>query len=387
MKLRALVKTGKERSGEGLLLAFLMCSPALSYGQTVDSQSTLSSSVSSSCSNLGHLADPFGSSTTITPSIQKSPCANHSIQQTLVVNGITRTFMLYVPGNYRPGKSALVIALHGRGENVADMESGSHLDDKSNEEGFAVAYPVGLADDAFGLADWNYFYSPFYLNGPDDVGFFRAIIDALGVQLHPDQRRIYLAGGSAGGFMAQRAGVELSDRLAAIAVVEGGIFVLGPTTPPSVPPVAAPVSVLLLKGDQDAANQYCGAVFPTFGLTEASADQDFDYWTGSSANQCSDVDPAAQLCLSVGVGDAQANVTPGIPSALTRKQGLSCKQHTAVRLYRLLGGQDFWNLNPMNVPGKVPFSPDLDARTGVTTNDIIWKFFEDHPKKDGYEQE
>ena len=180
--------------------------------------------------------------------------------------------------------------------------------------------------------------------------------------------------------MAQRAGVELSDRVAAIAVVEGGIFVFAPGSPQSVPAAAEPISVLLLKGDQDAANQYCGAVFPTFGVTEASADQDFDYWTGDSANRCSDVKPATPLCLSIGVGDAQANVTPGTPSSLVSKKAMSCKRHSTVRLYRLLGGQDIWNLNPMNIPGQVPFNPELNEHTGITTNQILWKFFDAHPK-------
>src|SRR5258707_6876130 len=174
------------------------------------------------------------------------------------------------------------------------MESCSHLEDKANREGFAVACTVGFVD-SFGTADWNYFYDPFFIDGPDDVGFLRAIIDTLQAQIHPDRRRIYVAGGSAGGFMAQRAGVELSDRVAAIGVVEGGIFVFAPSSPQTVPSAAAPISVLLLKGDQDVANQYLGAVFPTFGGTEARADQDFDYWTGAAANQCAEIEPAAPL--------------------------------------------------------------------------------------------
>ena len=388
MNKRAPEKTGSGmgRSGKALLLAFLLCSAASSYGQSVTSESTPSRPVSSDCRGFGQLASVFGSPAAATSSPRKPACGRTSIQQTVVVNGVTRTFMLYVPDSYRPGESALIIALHGRGQSVADMESGSHLDDKANQEGFAVAYPVGFVD-AFGTADWNYFYDPFFVNGPDDVSFLRDVIDTLQAQIHPDRRRIYVAGGSAGGFMVQRAGVELSDRVAAIGVVEGGIFVFGPNSPQSVPPAAAPISVVLLKGDQDVANQYCGAVFPTFGVTEASADQDFDYWTSAAANQCAEIEPAAPLCLSVGVGDAQANVTPGMPSSLTMKKGSSCKRHTAVRLYRLLGGQDVWNPNPMNIPGNVPFNPDLNAHTGVTTNDILWKFFSEHPKRDKEEDE
>src|ERR1700736_2432774 len=255
------VKTrAPEKSGSGIggwkapLLALLLCSTAPSYGQSVTSESAPSYPASSDCNGFEQLAGVFGSSATATSRTPKSACGHASTQQTVVVNGVTRTFMLYVPDNYQPSESALIIALHGRGQSVADMESGSHLDDKANQEGFAVAYPVGFVD-AFGTANWNYFYDPFFVNAPDDVSFLRTLIDTLQAQIHPDRRRIYVAGGSAGGFMVQRAAVELSDRVAAVGVVEGGLFVFAPNSPQSVPSAAAPISVLFLKGDQDVANQ------------------------------------------------------------------------------------------------------------------------------------
>jgi poly(3-hydroxybutyrate) depolymerase len=308
-----------------------------------------------------------------------------SVEQSIEVNGVSRTYRLYVPRSYVPGESALIIAFHGRGGGGpgSAMEQFSNLDEKADREGFAVAYLNGLVD-ATGTLNWNYFYDPFFTTGPDDVGFTREVIDSLQARIHPDRRRIFVTGTSAGGFMAQRAGVELSDRVAAIGVVEGGLFVFAPNSPQAVPPAVAPISVLMLKGDQDPNNQYCGAVFPTFGITEATADQDFEYWTGSSANRCSRVDVHAPLCKSVGVGDANAIVTPGTPSNIVTKEATDCKRDTEVKVYRLLGGLDQWNQQPMNVPGQIPFNPDLDARSGVTTNDILWKFFESHPKREDH---
>jgi poly(3-hydroxybutyrate) depolymerase len=306
-----------------------------------------------------------------------------SVEQSIDVNGVTRTYLLYIPRSYEPGESALIVVFHGRGAGGpgSAMEQATHLDEKADREGFAVAYLDGLVD-ATGTLDWNYYYDPFFVTGPDDVSFTREVIDSLQRRIHPDRRRIFVTGTSAGGYMAQRAGVELSDRVAAIGVVEGGIFVFTPSNPQSVPPAAEPISVLMLKGDQDPSNQYCGAVFPTFGITESTTDQDFEYWTGPSADRCSRVDVHAPFCLSVGVGDANANVTPGTPSNVVEKVATECKGDTEVKVYRLLGGLDQWNLQPMNIPGQTPFNPDLDSRTGVTTNDILWKFFESHPKRD-----
>jgi poly(3-hydroxybutyrate) depolymerase len=321
------------------------------------------------------------------PSTNDTGGDHGSVPESINVNGVTRTYLLYIPRCFEPKRSALIIALHGRGGGGpgSAMEQYSRLDEKADTEGFAIAYLDGLVD-ATGTVNWNYFYDPFFVNGPDDVGFVRAVIDSLRATLRLDRRRIYVAGTSAGGFMAQRVGVELSDRVAAIGVVQGNLFVDLPNSPQR-PALKAPISVLMLKGDQDPNNQYCGAVFPTFGIVEASADQDFDYWTGPSADACENVHPDRLLCLSVGVGNAQAVVTPGTPSSLVHKAGTACRRNTEVQLYRLLGGLDYWNLNRMNVPDRVPYNRDLNERTGITTNDILWKFFDEHPKGEGEEGE
>jgi poly(3-hydroxybutyrate) depolymerase len=360
------------RAGGAVLLTVLIAGGACIMAQSV----AVASMVGSPFTGLA-LAIPQNASTSTSRPV------GEAIQKSIDVNGVTRTFLLYLPHNYRLYESALIIALHGRGGGGpgAAMEQSSKLDEKADREGFAIAYLDGLPD-ATGTLNWNYLYDLFFVNGPDDVSFVREVIDSLQTSIHPDRRRIYATGTSAGGFMAQRVGVELSGRVAAIGVVEGGLFVYTPSSPQTVPNAAAPISVLFLKGDKDPNNQYCGAVFPTFGIVEASSDQDFAYWTGASADRCSNVHRSGPLCESVGVGDAQGNVTPGTPSSLVTQEATDCEGKTEVKFYRLLGGVDQWNLNPMNIPGVVPFNPDLDVRTGTTTNDILWNFFEEHPKHD-----
>jgi poly(3-hydroxybutyrate) depolymerase len=70
----------------------------------------------------------------------------------------------------------------------------------------------------------------------------------------------------------------------------------------------------------------------------------------------------------------------GQTTDVVTKSATHCKDDTEVKVYRLIGGADTWNQNPMNVPGQIPFNPDLNRYTGVTTNDILWKFFVEHPK-------
>ena len=51
-----------------------------------------------------------------------------------------------------------------------------------------------------------------------------------------------------------------------------------------------------------------------------------------------------------------------------------------MQYYRIEGGVHQWYTIPMNVVGRTPYNPDFNASTGVTTNDILWKFFAGHPK-------
>jgi poly(3-hydroxybutyrate) depolymerase len=162
--------------------------------------------------------------------------------------------------------------------------------------------------------------------------------------------------------MSQRLGVQLSDLVAAIGVVEGGLFYAATNRPP-VPPAVAPTSVLILHGDQDRTVLYCGTT------TQASQDQTFNYWAGPS-DGCSRFDTGEPLC------DSQGNIT-----AVVEKTASSCSANTEVKFYRLIGGTHTWYTVPMNVPGQPPFNPDFDATTGITTRDILWNFFATHPKQ------
>ena len=128
------------------------------------------------------------------------------------------------------------------------------------------------------------------------------------------------------------------------------------------------------------ANFYCGAVFTQFNVVMSTADQDFSYWMGPAANRCARVDTTAPFCSSVGIVGPQST-TLGQPTAVVEKEARGCKDDVEVKVYRLIGGVDQWNLGAMNVPEQAPYNPDLDAHSGVTTNDILWKFFARHPKR------
>jgi polyhydroxybutyrate depolymerase len=279
--------------------------------------------------------------------------------QSLSINGVTRTYLLHVPANFQKSSSALVVVLHGSGGDGLGMEIGTGFSKLADQAGFAVAYPDGLLESNGGQTDWAYFFNDFN----DDVDFFRQLINTTQASVGPDPKRIYVTGLSSGALMSHRLGVQLSDLVAGIGVIEGALFNNASVNSPPVPPVLAPTSVLILHGDQDKTVLYCGTP------VDASQEQSFNYWSGNSADSCSRFDTPDALC------DGQGNIT-----AVVEKDATNCSGGTEVKFYKLIGGIHTWYTVPMNVSGQVPFNPDFNSNTGITTTDILWNFFATHPK-------
>jgi polyhydroxybutyrate depolymerase len=286
---------------------------------------------------------------------------------------ITRTYVLYVPAGFQPGTGALVVALHGAGENGEYYAGYSELNDTADQDGFAVVYPEALPIEDAALdnpTNWNYFFADTEYDygeypGPDDESFIRQLITSLQTSLQPDPKRIYVTGLSSGGFMAQRVAVDLSDLVAAAGVISGSLSEAAATSTETVPNSKQPVSILLLQGDADTSVPYCGgASFP--GVVLASQDTTFDYWSGASGDVCANIDTTAPLC------DDSGN-----PTSVIEKDATACAAGTEVKLYRLIAGQ---HVTAMQDADLSSYNPDFNAATGTHTNDVLWNFFAAHPK-------
>jgi polyhydroxybutyrate depolymerase len=287
------------------------------------------------------------------------------------VNGVTRTYVLHVPPNFRPGSSALVIAFHGARGSGSQFEANTDLDIKADHEGFAVAYPDGLPNSG-GATSWNAYFNPTYgPNAPDDSGFTRQLILALQSNLHPDPKKIYVTGFSAGGHMAHRVAIDHSDLVAAAGIIEGSIWVQDEGGAQKPPQAKTPVSVLILHGDADPVVRYCGV--SNEKILEASQDQTFDYWSQTPANACKSFNTTSNLCTGF----------LGSPTSVMVKDATRCTSNAEVKLYRLIGGLHQWYEVPFNVPpgnSARPYNANLNSSTGVTTNDLLWNFFAAHAK-------
>lgn len=141
--------------------------------------------------------------------------------------GVTRQYLLYVPPSYDGSEAVpFILVLHGLGDNMNNFKGVdfNHIADTAN---FIFAIPQALVDQQLtGSTAWNSGAGEFGITlnpNVDDVGFLNALIDTVSLYYNIDQTRLYSTGFSMGGFMTNRLGCELNNRIAAIASVSGTI--------------------------------------------------------------------------------------------------------------------------------------------------------------------
>lgn len=141
-------------------------------------------------------------------------------------DGLTREYIKYVPASY-DGTTAVpvVFCLHGLGDNMNNFK-GIGMNYVADTANFIVITPQAIVDPLTNSTAWNSgaSYLGYTLNSNvDDMGFFGAILDTLITNYNIDQSRVFSCGFSMGGFMTNRLGCEMNDRIAAIASVAGTI--------------------------------------------------------------------------------------------------------------------------------------------------------------------
>ena len=298
---------------------------------------------------------------------------------TLTWNKLSRQYLLHVPSTFVPGQSAILLGLHGAKGSGPTFE-GSSLTAKADQVGFAAVYPsatdppgnTGIWQmDGVGSDDGSsWLWTERGGTLPDDIGFIRQLIITLQGGLNPDPNRIYVVGFSNGGAFAERVGIDLSDVVAAIGAVEGGLPSYNVS---GLPNSKAPVSVIILHGSLDGLYM-CGIANSAPHSSLPSQDQVFSYWSGPQANRCASA-TSNTFCTNFA----------GSPTNVTERQGTICNGRTAVTLYELIGGQHAWYDIPMNDPTKTPYNPNFaNPLPGIVTDDILWNFFAAHPKGPRY---
>jgi polyhydroxybutyrate depolymerase len=173
----------------------------------------------------------------------------------LVHDGLPRTFRVYVPASYDDASPVpVVFLLHGGFGSGAQIETSSRMLEVAEAEGFVVVSPDGVAG-AGGVRTWNGGYCCGYAveQDIDDVGFVSAMIDRLEASLCIDRRRVFATGMSNGAMLSHRLACDLGGRIAAVAPVAGTDNTV------SCDPLR-PVPVLSIHGSADANVPYDGGL-------------------------------------------------------------------------------------------------------------------------------
>jgi polyhydroxybutyrate depolymerase len=142
-----------------------------------------------------------------------------------VHDGITREYLVHVPGSYKGGRTPMLVALHGGGGD-ADFQADDSkykLISKSESAGFIAVFPNGYSRLGGVLATWNAgaCCGAAQKNNVDDVGFLREVIQRVERQANIDRSRVFMTGMSNGALMSWRMACEASDLVRGIAPVEG----------------------------------------------------------------------------------------------------------------------------------------------------------------------
>ena len=190
-----------------------------------------------------------------TPLASSQPAAaGDAVSHTIDVNGVSRTYLLFVPPGQSGKRMPAFIMMHGSGSTDAGQERYSNFDAFAQAHGLVVMYPNGIDK------HWNDGRVIGHESMADDIGFMKAMLAEVTAQGLIDPKRVYAAGISNGGFMAQHMACVMPDALAGIAVVAA-------TQPvDAVCPSPRPMPVIFFHGTADKFVPFNGGpIAPQFG--------------------------------------------------------------------------------------------------------------------------
>ncbi|WP_215226167.1 alpha/beta hydrolase family esterase [Echinicola shivajiensis] len=149
------------------------------------------------------------------------------VKNTILVDGIDRSFILDLPQNPND-KIPLLIVLHGGFGSGQQAKDSYSLTPISHQNDYAVVYPDGIDRKGrlLNIRTWNAGGCCGYAakNEVDDVKFISKLIDKLVAEQGIDPKKVFVTGMSNGAMMAYRLACEIPEKIRAIAPVAGTIL-------------------------------------------------------------------------------------------------------------------------------------------------------------------
>ena len=170
----------------------------------------------------------------------------------IIVDGIERTYTIYLPEKSNEKNLLLLIALHGGGGTGEGMIKLTDFNDYADEYGFAVVYPDGFEK------HWNdrREVNRKYVNGKeiDDIKFLTCLIDTLVSRYNIDSNKVFVTGISNGGAMSFYLALNAPEKFAGAAPVAISM----PTHMINDDINVEPIPIMIIFGNEDPLVPYYG---------------------------------------------------------------------------------------------------------------------------------
>jgi len=289
------------------------------------------------------------------------PVAPWDRVENVQLGGFNRHFIVHVPPSFdAKRKLPVVIMLHGAGGTGQEAMEQTGWDHKADQEEFIAVFPDGVPERPrrppnflLNPQTWND-GSGRHLSGKRndaDVEFIEYVIETLETHYGGDPSRIFVTGFSNGASMTFRSGVELSDKIAAIAPVAGHLFVHDHQMKRAVP-------ALYIIGRDDPLEIPAGGVVKIFGesFEQPPIQQNLRQWRDFDG--CP-LDPSS---------DARAD-------GIERVAFSDCREGVEVVEYFIDDMGHVWPGGINRLPERLVGKPS----DKLNATDVIWNFFKMHP--------
>jgi poly(hydroxyalkanoate) depolymerase family esterase len=132
----------------------------------------------------------------------------------------TLAYKLYIPKTYSEKRMPLIVMLHGCTQNPDDFAAGTRMNELADKHAFLVAYPAQSAN-ANGSNCWNWFNVGDQTRDQGEPSLIAGITREVALNYRVDEKRIFVAGLSAGAAMAVILGATYPELLAGIGAHSG----------------------------------------------------------------------------------------------------------------------------------------------------------------------